>query len=481
MNGESALPEQGRDGREILADLENLAADDPDYRAGRTFSLTYHLDDTHEAFLADVGQRFASANGLNPTAFKSLKRMESQIVGAAAGLFHGPDTVCGMLTAGGTESCMLAVKTYRDRARRLKKLGKPEMIVPMTGHVAWLKGAEYFGVRVHRLPETRDHRPDLKRLRKLINRRTIMVLGSAPEYPRGMIDPIPEMAEIAAGAGVPFHVDACVGGFILPFMEMNGHSLPAWDFRTPGVTSISADLHKYGYAGKGASLILYRDLELFKDQIFVETEWPGGMFASAGLLGTRPGAAYATAWATLQSIGIDGYRRMARDTIATADALRAGIAGIAGLAIIGAPTGPLFAYRSTDPKIDILAVGDLMEQRGWLVDRVQKPDGLHAMVTLNHGRIVDRYLADLADAVRQLRDNPHGSPTGSAATYGLMAHVPARTMVRRRLRDIFAGLYAPGGGEIDLSAAAPGRGLSGMAERVVSALARRRARNERRR
>ncbi len=481
MSTETALPEKGRDEQEILKALDEFARNDPDYRGGRIFSLTYHLSDAHEKFITDAGRRFASANGLNPAAFQSLKRMESQIVAAAARLLHGPDTVCGMLTAGGTESCMLAVKTYRDRARRLRRVRKPEMIVPLTGHVAWLKAAEYFGVRLRRLPETREHRPDLGRLKRMIGRRTIMVLGSAPEYPRGMIDPIPEMAAIAADAGVPFHVDACVGGFILPFMEMNDETLPAWDFRTPGVTSISADLHKYGYAGKGASLILYRDLNLFKDQIFVETEWPGGMFASAGLLGTRPGAAYATAWATLQRIGIEGYRRMARDTIATAAALKAGIGEIPELAVIGAPTGPLFAYRSIDPQIDIFAIGDLMEERGWHIDRVQRPDGLHAMVTLNHGRILDRYLGDLADAVRQLRENPDAPREGSAATYGLMAHLPARSMIRRRLRDIFAGLYAPGGGRINLGTPAPARGLAGVAERAASALARRRARKERRR
>lgn len=480
MNTETALPEKGRDEQEILKALDEFARNDPDYRGGRIFSLTYHLSDTHEKFITDAGRRFASANGLNPAAFQSLKRMETQIVAAAAGLLHGPDSVTGMMTSGGTESCMLAVKTYRDRARRLRRVRKPEIIIPFTGHVAWLKGAEYLGVRVRRLPETRDHRPDLKRLKKMLGRRTVMVLGSAPEYPRGMIDPIPEMAAIAADAGVPFHVDACVGGFILPFMEMNGETLPAWDFRTPGVTSISADLHKYGYAGKGASLILYRDVELFKDQIFVETDWPGGIFASAGLLGTRPGAAYASAWATLQRIGVEGYRSMARETIATAEALKKGVQAIDGLAIIGHPQGPLFAFRSTDPRLDIFAVGDRLEARGWQVDRVQQPDGIHAMVTMKHAQICQQYLEDLAACVQEVRENPELATKGSAPTYGMMAHVPMRKMVREKVRDIFAGLYLPGGGAVDLSQQPPARGLTGLAERAAGAIANRRARRQRR-
>lgn len=476
----SALPEHGRSRGELLAELEKFAENDPDYRAGRTFSLTYHLGDEHEQFLSDAGRKFASANGLNPSAFQSLKSMETQLVAAGARLFHGPPDVTGIMTAGGTESCMLAVKTYRDRARRLRRVRKPEMVVPRTAHVAWLKGAEYFGIRLRFIPETADLAPDLEKLAKLINRRTIMVLGSAPEYPRGMIDPIPAMAKIAADAHVPMHVDACVGGFILPFMEMNGEELPEWDFRARGVTSISADLHKYGYAGKGASLILYRNGDLFKDQIFVETDWPGGVFASAGILGTRPGAAYASAWATLGHIGTDGYRKLAAETLKTSETLKAGITAIKGLTIIGKPEGPLFAYRSTSRRLDIFAVGDRMEARGWHIDRVQNPDGLHAMVTMRHAEVVDEYLADLKAAVDEVRADPKLAQGGSAATYGMLAHVPMRGMVKKRVREIFAGLYAPGGGTADLSAAST-RGIGGLVDRLAMRIAARRARKERRR
>lgn len=480
MTNKTALPDEGQSKDAILAQLAAMAENDPDYRTGRTFSLSYYLSEDHERFLAQAGQEFASANGLNPAAFSSLKRMETEIVTAAAKLLNGPKTTTGLMTAGGTESCLLAVKTYRDRARRLRRVTRPEMILPRTAHVAWFKGAEYFDIKVHLLPETPGFTPDTRRLKRMINGNTIMVLGSAPEYPRGLIDPIARMAKIAKAARVPMHVDACVGGFILPFMAMNGIKLPVWDFRNEGVTSISADLHKYGYAAKGASLILYRHMDLFRDQIFVETDWPGGVFASAGLLGTRPGAAYASAWAALQRIGTKGYCDLAAETIETADMLRAGIKAISGLAIIGAPIGPLFAYRATKPRLDIFAVGDLMEAKGWHIDRVQSPDGLHAMVTVRHKAVVDDYLADLRTSVAEVLANPGLAKEGSAATYGMLAHVPLRGLIKLRVRDIFAGLYTPGGGSADLSARPPARGLMGMAERIAQKIAQWRARAERR-
>jgi len=395
----NALPEHGRAADEVLHELRGHAALDPDYKHGRLWSLVYWLDDAHDEFLADAYRSYASANGLNPTAFRSLKRFETEVIDAVARLLHGPDTTCGVMTSGGTESCLLAVKTYRDLARATRGVTKPEMIVPTSAHVAWLKAAEYFGVRLRMLPLDDGYRADAAKLERLINRRTVMILGSAPDYPRGVIDPIEAMAAIAARHRVPMHVDACVGGFILPFMEMNGIALPRWDYRVAGVTSISADVHKYGFAAKGASTITYRTLDLLKHQMFVAQDWPGGVFASPALLGTRPGGAYAAAWAALQHFGIDGYRELAQRTTAAFETLKAGIAAIDGLHVLGAPQGPLIAYASRDPAVDIYAVGDQMDARGWQVNRLQFPPGLHAMVTAQHRDVADAYLADLKAAV----------------------------------------------------------------------------------
>lgn len=449
------LPETGRPEAEVLDDLKAFARDDPDYKGGRLWSLVYHLDDAHDDFVAEAYRQYTSANGLNPAAFQSLKRMESEIISTVAGLLHGGPETCGVVTAGGTESCLMAVKTWRDRARKTRGVHRPNMILPATAHVAWFKAAEYFGVTPRLLPMDKDLATDIRKLNRRIDRNTVMVLGSAPEYPHGTIDPIRQMGEIAAKRGVPVHVDACVGGFILPFMEMNGADLPPWDFRVPGVMSISADLHKYGYAAKGASTILYRDLDTLKHQMFVYQDWPGGVFASPALLGTRPGGAYAAAWAVMQKLGVDGYRDLAARTTQAVEILKEGIGAIDGLRILGRPQGPLLAYGSSDRSLNIFAVADQLEAKGWSVNRVQNPDGIHAMVTAKHLEVAETYLADLAAAVEAVRADPSLAKTGGAATYGMMAHVPLRGMVKSKVLDVFAEMYRAGGGAMDLHGAAP--------------------------
>ena len=450
----SALPLTGRAPADVLRDLRAHGDHDPDYRSGRLWSLVYYLNDEFAEFLGEAYQAFSSANGLNPTAFKSLKRFETEIVEAVAQILHGPPTTCGVVTSGGTESCLLAVKTYRDMARTQRGVGKPEMVVPESAHVAWFKASEYFDVTLRRLPLGADFRADVRRLDKLINRNTVMVLGSAPEYPRGTIDPIEAMAAVAKRRGVPMHVDACVGGFILPFMEMNGVALPRWDYRVEGVTSISADVHKYGFAAKGASTITYRHLDVLKHQMFVCQDWPGGVFASPALLGTRPGGAYAAAWAALQHFGVSGYRELAARTLEAFVRIKDGVNAMPELKVLGEPSGPLLGYASRDALVDIYAVGDHMSARGWQINRLQFPPGLHAMVTAKHLEVVDAYLADLRASVAAVKADPSLAQQGEAATYGLMAHIPLRGMVKQRVLEVFANLYRPGGAEFDLSGAA---------------------------
>jgi sphinganine-1-phosphate aldolase len=435
------LPAEGRKPEEILAELRSFGVEDPDYRRSRVWSLVYYLDPEHEDFLAGAYQTYSSANGLNPLAFKSLKRLEDEIVSIGASLFHAPDGACGMVTSGGTESCLLAVKTYRDRARA-NGVSEPEMIIPASAHVAWRKGAEYFGLKLKTLPLAADLRADVSQLEGLITPNTAMILGSAPDYPHGTIDPIAEMAAIAERRGAPMHVDACVGGFILPFMEMNGRDIPLWDYRVPGVTSISADLHKYGFAAKGASTITYRRLADFKHQMFVAEDWPGGVFASPGLLGTRPGVSYAAAWSALQYFGVAGYRDLAARTAEAVDRLSAGIAAIPGLRMLARPQGPLIAYAADDPAIAIFSVADRMEERGWAINRLQHPEGLHGMVTARHLEVVDAYLADLRASVEVARARPELARQGSAAIYGMIAHAPAGDFVRGQVLDTFASYYA---------------------------------------
>jgi len=447
-----ALPDHGRPAEDILQELKGFGAQDPNYKDSRLWSLVYWLDEPYADFLGQAYQAYASANGLNPSAFKSLKSFETQIIAGTAELLHGGPETCGVVTSGGTESCLLAVKTYRDLARATRGVRKPEMIVPTTAHVAWFKASEYFGVKLRLLPLDEDLRADVGRLQGMINRRTVMILGSAPEYPHGSIDPIEAMGAVAQKHGIPLHVDACVGGFILPFMAMNGVSLPLWDYRVPGVTSISADLHKYGFAAKGASTITYRHLDLLKHQMFVSTDWPGGVFASPALLGTRPGGAYAAAWAAMQHFGIDGYRDLAARTRKAFEQLRAGIEAMPELKVLGQPHGPLLGYGSRDAKVNIFAVGDQMDAKGWQVNRLQFPDGLHAMITARHLEVVDEYLRDLREAVDIVRCDPSLAGKGRAATYGMMAHLPLRGVVKNKVLELFANAYRAGGAPLELDA-----------------------------
>lgn len=470
----------------MLDALRSFGAGDPDFRQGRLWSLVYYLDEAHEEFLGQAYQAYASANGLNPTAFKSLKRLENEIIAAVARMLHGSPEVCGVVTSGGTESCLLAVKTYRDLARG-RGVRKPEMVLPVTAHVAWFKASEYFQVKVRLLPLDGALRADVSRLASLINRNTVMVLGSAPEYPHGSIDPIEAMGAIAQQRGVPMHVDACVGGFILPFMAMNGRSLPLWDYRVPGVTSISADIHKYGFASKGASTITYRNLDYLRHQMFVCQDWPGGVFASPALLGTRPGGAYAAAWAAMQHFGESGYRDLAERTMRAFDRMREGIGAMPELRVLGEPSGPLLAFGSRDPDVNIYAVGDQMDARGWNINRLQDPDGLHAMVTAGHLAVVEEYLHDLTQAVAAVKADPGLARSGSAATYGMLSHVPLRGLVKKKVLDMFAQMYRAGGAPLDLHAPADavpktsGGRVDGWLDRLAGWYAQRRQRRQARR
>jgi sphinganine-1-phosphate aldolase len=442
------IPKQGRTADDVLAELATKSTNDADWRGGRVFSLVYHAGDEHEQLLRRAHAMYASANLLNPMAFGSLRSMEREIVESAAALFHGPASAVGTVTSGGTESILCAVAAYRDRARRNKPwLIRPELIVPQTIHPAFDKAAHYFGVKLVKVAVRADFRADVRAMEKKIGWRTIGIVGSAPQYAHGVVDPIEELGRVAQKHGVPLHVDACVGGFILPWLEKLGRSVPRWDFRVPGVTSISADLHKFGYAGKGASVLLWRTLEDMRHQIFVATDFPGGIYASPTMLGTRPGGPIAAAWAALHALGENGYLALARQAADASDRLRAGIAAIPGLALQGRSDSTIVAYEArggaSAKEMSIYAIADRLEARGWTVDRQQRPASIHLTVTANHLAIVDEYLADLRDSVDQVRGDPKLASTGTAPMYGMAAKMPVRGLVARNVRNMIAKMYAP--------------------------------------
>ncbi len=442
-----SLPSHGRDHATLLEELEALRVADADWRDGRVFSLVYDPGHAHEAFLQEAHGRYFCENGLNPMAFKSLHRMETDVVRMVGRLLHGDAETCGTMTSGGTESLLLAVKTARDRARRLHPWNhRPEMILPTTAHVAFDKAADAFGVRIRRARLTADLRVDVRHVKRLINRHTVLVVASAPQYPHGVVDPVAEIGQLALKRKIPFHVDACVGGMILPFIERLGRPVPPWDFRVPGVTSLSADLHKYGYTAKGASVLLHRSRDYLQDQIFIATDWPGGVYASPTLPGTRPGGTIAAAWAGMQAMGEDGYLALARQTLAAADELRAGVRAIDGLKLLSPDDMPIVTWASGAPDVDVYAVADQLEARGWHIDRQQDPPSVHLTVMAGHERTVGAYVSDLGEAVRYVRAHPGAKSQGNAAMYGMMAKVPFRGMIRKTVRDMYLEMYGPEGG-----------------------------------
>jgi glutamate/tyrosine decarboxylase-like PLP-dependent enzyme len=440
----ATIPHKGRKADEILADLRAKSSGDTNWRNGRVFSLVYHAGEEHEKLLKDAYAQYASTNLLNPMAFGSLKQMEREIIEMAAGLFNGPSSCVGTVTSGGTESILCAVATYRDRARRKKPwILRPEIVVPMTIHPAFDKAAHYFGVKLVKVPVGPDFRADVRAMEKAISWKTIAMVASAPQYPHGVVDPISELGAIAEKRGIPMHVDACVGGFVLPWLEQIGRPVPRWDFRVPGVTSISADLHKFAYAGKGASTLVWRSLDDMKFQIFVATDFPGGIYASPTMLGTRPGGPIAAAWATLQSFGAEGYKELAGKAADAADRLRAGIKATPGLVLLGKSDSTIVSYSAVG--VDVYAIADQLELKGWTCDRQHRPASIHLTVTANHASIVDDYLTDLRAALAAVKANPELAKSGSAPMYGMAAKMPVRRLVAANVRKVIANMYAPGG------------------------------------
>lgn len=309
-------------------------------------------------------------------------------------------------------------------------------------HAAFDKAAHYFDVEPIWVDVTADLRADVAAMEEAITKDTVLMVGSAPNYPHGMIDPIEGLGAVAAERGIGMHVDACLGGFLLPWVERLGYLIAPFDFRVPGVTSMSADVHKYGYAAKGASTVMYRTAELRRHQFHVTTGWPGGIYASPSMAGTRPGGAIAAAWAALRSMGEDGYFAIAEELMSITRRLIDGVAAIDGVRVLGKPPVTVFAFESDAEDVDIYAVGDALEQRGWHMDRQIAPASLHVMVTSPaHGEVADDFLADLATAVEEVRRNPAASQQGQAALYGMMTTLPDPTMVDEVVLQMLDGLY----------------------------------------
>jgi sphinganine-1-phosphate aldolase len=397
-----AFPAAGKTKAEVLDALRLARQDDVRWKDGKAFSLVYRVDDEVSGVLQEAYTMFFSENGLNPMAFPSLRKFETEVVAMTAALLGGDEQASGTMTSGGTDSLLMAVLAAREWARLHRPhVTEPEMLLPASAHPAFDKAAHYFGVKAVRIPVGPDLRADVEAMRQAITSRTILMVGSAPSYPHGVVDPIEPLAAAARSVGILFHTDACVGGFVLPFVRRLGYPVPGFDFSVPGVTSISADLHKYAYAAKGASVILYRTPELRRGQFFATVDWSGGIYASPGLSGTRPGGAIAAAWAVLNFLGEEGYLRITDTVMKTADKIHQGIEAIPDLQVLSNPEMSVMAIASE--RLNIYEVADEMAERGWHIDRQQFPPSLHLTVNYAHAAVVDQFLQDLSDATARAR------------------------------------------------------------------------------
>lgn len=396
------LPEQGLDKDAVLAALEAKRANDVRWQEGRTFGMVYDAGPEVHAVAEAASMLFLHENGLNTIAFPSIGEIQSEVVAATAALLHGPESTSGFLTSGGTESILMAVKAARERGRHERGITEPEMVIADSAHAAFHKASHYFGVRVRKIPVRDDFRADVDAMAAAVTENTVLVVGSAPQYPQGVIDPIPELAAMAADVGANFHTDACMGGFVLPFMELLGEDVAPWDFRVDGVTSISADIHKLGYAPKGVSVIVHRTKELRRYQTFVFDDWLGGFYASPNMQGSRSATPMAAAWAVMHHLGLEGYKRLTRETIDATRRMIEGIRSIDGVTVLGGPEAHIVAM-ATEPgwedRVDIFAVGDALSRKGWFHDRQQPPDSLHSTLCAANAPMIDEYLTDLAACV----------------------------------------------------------------------------------
>jgi glutamate/tyrosine decarboxylase-like PLP-dependent enzyme len=426
------IPEQGLDREEILALMEKFKTIEASrWEAGYISGAVYHGNQDHIDFINRVYAINSQSNPLHPEVWPSTTKFDAEVVAMTArmlGADKTTDEIVGTVSSGGTESILLAMKTYRDWAKETKGISEPEIIVPTTAHAAFTKAGDYFGIKIIRLPVGEDFRADVNATKDAISENTIALVGSAPPFPHGIVDPIEELSELSQKHELGFHTDACLGGFILPWAEKLGYEVPAFDFRLPGVTSISVDTHKYGYAAKGTSVILYRGPELRHYQYFSVSDWSGGFYISPTFAGSRPGALIAAAWAALVSIGEQGYLDSARMILETTAWLKQEMHMIPEIQVIG---DPLFMVAFQSETINIYQIMEFMAERNWNLNGLQLPPCLHLCVTIRHTQegIKERFLEDLNAAVEYVKEHPE-APSGVGPIYGMASMVETRDLVK---------------------------------------------------
>ena len=398
------FPDKGRDYDAVLEALAAAKSDDAQWRDGRVPLFVFKGSDSAGRMAQDAFNLYFHENALGrQRAFPSLQRMEQDILAMALDLFHGPEGSTGFVTTGGTESIIQAVQTCRDfnRARRASATHRGNIVLAHSGHPAFDKAARLMDLETRRIPVGADYRADVAAMAAAIDDDTIMLVGSAPCFPFGTFDAIAELSDLAVSRAIWLHVDACVGGYLAPFVKGIGRRVPDFDFALAGVMSISADLHKFGYAPKPISTVFYRSQACADHHGFEFHDWPNGRFATTTIVGTRAGGAVAGAWALFQHLGRDGYEAIAAALVAGMDKYRGGVSDIAGLEVLGDPELSIVSVAAQD--LDIFRVGEVMHERGWVAGLLQQPKALHRMMSMLHVASMDEYLRDLAAATDHVR------------------------------------------------------------------------------
>ncbi|XP_017320214.1 sphingosine-1-phosphate lyase 1 [Ictalurus punctatus] len=430
MSYTKCLPARGLTQKQVLESIRQYQSlNEVQWSKGKVSGAVYWGDEKLTDLLVKVYGEFAWSNPLHPDIFPGVRKMEAEVVRMTCSLFSGGPESCGTVTSGGTESILMACKAYRDLAYE-RGIKYPEIIAPISAHAAFDKAAHYFGMKLIHIPlDKKTMKVDVKAMKRAISRNTAMLVCSAPQFPHGIIDPIVEVGKLAEKYNIPFHVDACLGGFLIVFMEKAGFKLEPFDFRVKSVTSISADTHKYGYAPKGSSVVIYRDKKYRHYQYFVAPDWQGGIYASPSIAGSRPGGIIAACWATMMHMGESGYVEATKKVVQTARIIAAGIRKVEGLFVFGKPEVSVVALGSN--VFDIFRLSNALTLKGWNLNTLQFPSSIHICVTMLHTQpgIAEQFIKDVREEVAVIMKNPKEKTTGMGAIYGMAQTIPDRSMV----------------------------------------------------
>jgi len=423
LRGTRIIPDHGRDKEWMTTELEGLRSLGQSVEGGKISGTVYHGGEDLNEIIKKAMSTFLLANPLHPDVFPGVRKMESEVVSMCLNLFNGPNGA-GTTTSGGTESILMSVKTHRDWARSVKGITKPEMVIPSSAHAAFWKASQYFGIKLHVIPvNSRNRKADVKWMSRAINPNTIMIVGSAPNFPDGIVDQIPALAKLAKRNKIGLHVDCCLGSFIMPFLHKAGldEGMELFDFRLDGVTAISCDPHKYGFCPKGTSVIMYNSSDLRRYQYYIFTDWAGGVYASPSMAGSRPGMIIAGAWAVMNHMGSDGYTETCRKIVTASRSFASSIRTrfTKDLRVLGDPQISVVAFTTRSPDLNIYAIGDRMSKKGWHLNALSDPAALHMAFTLPSSDSVDQLLNDLEIAIKEVKEMPVDDKGDMVALYGM--------------------------------------------------------------